>query len=134
MSRAEYREARRVARSMRPMRSELGLPAHPDGSGWVVCPDCDGAGEHVRNDSHIGDPQCEYEVNCSRCHGDGSLVDGPRDPILQLRRAHELARYGSRADPFNRIHYGVIRQRVVSPVALPDLSPTPQPNAWPLAA
>lgn len=134
MSRSEYLEARRTARDLRPTRAERGLPAHPDGSGWVVCPDCDGAGEHVRNDSHVRDPQCEYEVTCSTCGGDGELTDSVRDPILQLRRARELVRYGSRSEPFNHIRYGAIRQRVVSPVALPNLVPSPQPNAWPLAA
>lgn len=78
-----YRHALRAEET----RAERGLPRHPDGSGWAMCPDCEGAGEITINETnphgHGPDPQCDESVDCLRCIG-GEIADGHADPIASL--------------------------------------------------
>lgn len=118
VTRAEYFEARRVARTMRPTREERGLPRHPDGTGRADCPECEGAGEHTVNLSPDRDPQCEEEITCSGCAGLGWVPDGPRDPILDLR---ELRRGKRTRRPRESMVYGSKLARVTSPAYLAEI-------------
>lgn len=82
------------------------------------CPHCKGAGEVIRNDTNPygygPDPQCDEPVTCDYpgCHH-GWVRCVPMDPAEQLRNARILRRMFP-----NR--YGETRQRLVSPVLLPD--------------
>lgn len=96
------------------------MSRHPDITRTSVhrpCAACDGDGEVVVNDSPqpfgLRDPQCDVDVECSVCHGTGEIVEWV-DPLLSLRRA----RIHRRIWPWR---YGEVRQRVVSPVHLPDM-------------
>lgn len=118
-----YATARREARDAMDPREYRGLPAHPDGSGWATCPDCDGIGAHTHNDTNPygygPDPQCDYDVDCDRCSGTGQLCDGRGpDPLIELRNARSYRRLLDS----DRFAYTAARLRSMSPVRLPRLS------------
>lgn len=54
---------------------------------WRECPSCEGAGEHIVNDTNpygFGpDPQCDEPVECERCGGEGSILIW-EDPLVLL--------------------------------------------------
>lgn len=96
-------------------REERGLPLHP-ANDFIACPDCDGTGEHVRNDSAIGDPQCEYGVACGRCNGEGEIADGLIDPLLlvaKYRKGRFSWAMGQRRAADRRYHYNLCRMRAM---------------------
>jgi len=84
-TRSGYQDLRSHLRCQDDCREERGLPLHP-ANGFIACPDCEGTGEHTRNDSAIGDPQCEYGVDCGRCNGEGEIADGLIDPLLLVAK------------------------------------------------
>lgn len=92
MTRAGYSAARRQARDKADTREDRGLPHHP-ANDWIDCPECGGGGSHTRNDSWNRDPQCEYDVECCRCCGEGEIEDGHIDPLLRIRRLRVRARW-----------------------------------------
>lgn len=98
-------------------REERGLPLHP-ANAFIACPDCDGTGEHTRNDSAIGDPQCEYVVACGRCNGEGEIADGLIDPLLLVAK-YRKGRFGwamsERRAADRRYHYNLYRMRAMRP-------------------
>jgi hypothetical protein len=78
-------------------RTERGLPAHPDPSGFVDCLVCKGTGIHFGFC-----PSGEDDEPCDACHGEGIVRDGDRDPLIELHEArsgrdlesgHYAARY-----------------------------------------
>ena len=89
-----------------------------------MCLDCHGAGETIHNDTNPygygPDPQCDYPVTCVACDGDGWLRMTPVDPITQLAYWRRASR--RRFSPGTLVAYGALRQRVVSPVALPGVA------------
>ncbi len=84
-TRSRYEAIRQHKRNAEKCREERGLPLHP-ANGFIDCPACDGLGEHTRNDSAIGDPQCEYGVSCGACGGTGEVQDGVIDPLLLVAK------------------------------------------------
>ena len=88
-----------------------------------ICLDCHGAGETIRNDTNPygygPDPQCDVPVTCMSCDGAGWMQMVPADPMLELREAR---RNRHKVFPINAMRYGALRQRVVSPVALPGVA------------
>lgn len=113
LSRSAYAAQRRAERDARDMRTERGLPHHPDASGWAVCPACEGDGSHDRNDSPLNDPQCGYTVRCGTCYGDGYVRDGRApDLLLALRDARAAALRGREA-----FVYESLRRRAMCPVS-----------------
>lgn len=84
-TRSGYLGLRSHLRCQDESREERGLPLHPV-NGWATCPDCEGSGEVVLNDSIMGDPRSEYGVACGRCGGDGELADGLIDPLLLVAK------------------------------------------------
>lgn len=75
------------------------------------CHECGGVGE-------VSERFTYESVECPECHGWGWIRTAPHDPISNLAKLRRLYRknpivFGDR--------YGEIRQRVVSPVPLPDL-------------
>ena len=91
---------------------------------WITCPDCDGAGSHTHNDTNPHgygpDPQCDYEVECATCGGDGELEDGHIDPLRKMRRYRIRSRYSwSRDAAMNRTCYSMVRRDAMQPVVLP---------------
>lgn len=121
IARIRYETARMVERAGRETREERGLPHHPDGTGYATCPDCQGAGEHIVNDTdphgYGPDPQRDEEVECPRCRGEGEIEDGHADPILLLRR-YRRERLTRR--PLASYFYGAVLQRVITPATLPE--------------
>ena len=113
--RASYEAQRRKERDTRVCREERGLPHHPDGSGWAMCPACQGAGEHVHNDSHCNDPQDEYPVECDTCLGEGIVDDGGRDALIVMRAERHQHRWWGR-EPIRAIAYASARKRAMRPV------------------
>ncbi|KRG69142.1 hypothetical protein [Pseudoxanthomonas dokdonensis] len=112
-----------------------------------LCPDCDGYGETVHNDTNPygygPDPQCDVEVECRNCDGSGVIVSeyddtlqpwngtsgrmGSRpasrpDPLITMARWRGKLR-GHPTSPSANLYYGYARQIAVSPVALPDMRP-----------
>lgn len=100
-------------------RVASGLPHHPTND-LIDCPDCDGAGEHARNDTNPHgygpDPQCDYTVPCARCNGTGRVEDGVIDLLVQLRRKRWWLKFPAspRASEY-RYHYNSVRRRAVMP-------------------
>jgi len=84
-TRSRYQAIRQHKRDAVDCREKRGLPLHP-ANGFIDCPACDGLGEHTRNDSDIGDPQCEYGVTCGACGGTGEVQDGLIDPLLLVAK------------------------------------------------
>lgn len=95
-----------------------------------MCPVCGGAGEITCNDSHVGDPQTEYEVICTAegCE-DGWIRCVPEDP-MELLRSARLCRGWS---PLHGERYGALFARITTDVPLPA-DPIPATHAWPKAA
>lgn len=85
-ARIEYYKARRRSRSMCLRREDEGLPHHPDGSGWGVCPVCEGTGKYFDPFDDSG----QSDDYCSNCNGDGVLPDGFRDPLVRMHEARRL--------------------------------------------
>lgn len=83
-----------------------------------ICRHCAGTGSvTVNNTNPFGygpDPQCDEDVSCGECSGDGWIRTAPVDPIALLRQARQHARAS-----WGAMRYGEIRQTVVSPVVLP---------------
>ena len=98
-------------------REERDLPLHP-ANDFIACPDCDGTGEHVRNDSASGDPQCEYGMACGRCGGEGEIADGLIDPLLLVAK-YRKGRFGwamsERRAADRRHSYNLYRMRAMRP-------------------
>ena len=115
MGKTEYRTKRRRARDKNPSREERGLSHHPDGTGTHVCPDCEGAGELVVNDTNPHgygpDPQCDDFVDCDRCLGKGEIEDGVREPLVAMRAARQRKRLHLRGAAFL---YGALRRKVAT--------------------
>ena len=111
MSRAAYHAARRAARDRMESREERGLPAHP-ANGWIYCPQCEGSGEvnqeWVAEDHEVSD-------SCPTCLGDGEVLDGHVDVLVQLRKVR--ARYVRRQPA----PYGWMRKRALSGSPLAQL-------------
>lgn len=108
MNRASWNAQRRRVRDSYPSRADRGLPAHPDGSGFCVCRECNGTGSI---DVAHNNPECEASYTCSACGGDGSIVDGHRDPLLRLRYARQR-----RVRTANPSGYRYLRQLCAVPV------------------
>lgn len=114
-TRTGYASVRDHKRSSELTREERGLPLHP-ANAFIACPDCDATGEHVRNDSASGDPQCEYGVACGRCGGEGEIADGLIDPLLLVAK-YRKGRFGwamsERRAADRRHSYGLYRMRAM---------------------
>lgn len=114
-TRSGYLDLRSHLRCQDECREERGLPLHP-ADAFIACPDCDGIGEHTRNDSAIGDPQCEYGVACGRCNGEGEIADGQIDPLLLVAK-YRKGRFGwamTDARKAERLHcYRLYRARAM---------------------
>lgn len=96
-TRADYRRARKHVRNHLTMRVDRDLPPHPAGSGWAQCPACDGAGEHIVNNTNPHgygpDPQHDEPVECGACLGTGEVPDGRGpDPLAVMRTMRYNAR------------------------------------------
>lgn len=116
-TRTGYASVRDHKRSCELSREERGLPLHPV-NGWATCPDCDGSGEHTRNDSAVGDPQCEYGVACGRCNGEGELADGLIDPLVlmaKFRAGRFTWAMSERQKADRRHYYRLYRLRAMRP-------------------
>lgn len=114
-TRSGYLGMRSHLRCQDDCREERGLPLHP-ANDFIACPDCDGTGEHVRNDSASGDPQCEYAVACGRCNGEGEVADGLIDPLLlvaKYRKGRFSWAMGERRAADRRYHYNLYRMRAM---------------------
>lgn len=105
-TRIGYASIRDHKRNCELSREERGLPLHP-ANGFIDCPSCQGTGEHTRNDSDVGDPQCEYGVTCGGCSGTGQIQDGLIDPLVLVRsyRDGKLANILSERVAADRRHY-----------------------------
>jgi len=116
-TRTGYASVRDHKRSSELTREERGLPLHP-ANGFIACPACDGTGELYRNDSAIGDPQCEYGLACGRCGGEGEIADGQIDPLLLVAK-YRKGRFGwamsERRAADRRYHYNLYRMRAMRP-------------------
>lgn len=102
---------------------------HPDiGRTYITrpCDKCDGAGEHIVNDTNpfgFGpDPQCDESIECDACNGEGEIVIW-RDPLVVMNRHRLSWRFwpGGWESIRRRMAYGTARQIAVSPVHLPDM-------------
>lgn len=118
MTKREYLAQRAASRSMGLTREERGLSHHPDGSGTHVCPDCEGAGETIHNDTNPhgfgSDPQCDEPVRCSTCMGSGEIADGVREVLGELRAARYRMRLRLKGA---RFFYVSARRRAFMPVS-----------------
>ena len=118
MGKTEYRTKRRRARDKNPSREERGLSHHPDGSGTHVCPDCEGAGETIHNDTNPhgfgSDPQCDEPVRCNTCMGSGEIADGVREVLSELHAARYRLRLRLKGARFS---YESARRRAFMPVS-----------------
>ena len=116
-TRTGYASVRDHKRSIELTREERGLPLHP-ANAFITCSDCDGTGEHVRNDSASGDPQCEYGVACGRCGGEGEIADGLIDRLLLVAK-YRKGRFGwamsERRAADRRHSYNLYRMRAMRP-------------------
>lgn len=66
-------------------REDAGLPQHP-ANAWINCPVCDGTGET----DVVWYCEDAYTCNvCTRCSGNGELLDGHEDPLLALQRTRQ---------------------------------------------
>lgn len=116
-TRLGYALVRNNKRNCELTREERGLPLHP-ANDFITCPDCDGTGEHVRNDSASGDPQCEYGVACGRCGGEGEIADGLIDPLLlvaKYRKGRFTWAMSERRAADRRHYYSLYRMRAMRP-------------------
>lgn len=116
-TRSGYLGLRSHLRCQQESREERGLPLHPV-NGWASCPDCDGTGEHVHNDSGTGDPQRDSGVACGRCCGEGELADGLIDPLLlvsKYRKGRFSWRMSARRAADRRHYYDLYRLRAMRP-------------------
>lgn len=93
-TRAEYMLDRLGKRLSAGQRTDRGLPHHPDGSGFAVCPRCFGTGVIDHGHWH---PELWTSSICTLCDGSGFIDDGYRDPLLRLREARKRSLY--RRDP-----------------------------------
>lgn len=84
------------------------------------CKSCEGAGVITHNDTNPHgygpDPQCDYDVRCEDCNGDGWIRFAPVDPLAVLGMARKRI---YKNFPQGAMTYGRIRQKAVSPVDLP---------------
>lgn len=106
------------------------------------CEACQGAGELVINTAPqpfgLPDPQCDEDVECEACGGDGEVTLW-RDPLLVLaarrrRLGREQAWYfgpGGIPRVLAERSYRAARASAMAPVALP---PSPAPRSWENAA
>lgn len=87
-----------------------------------ICRECWGSGVHTVNPSNPHgygpDPQQDRDVQCETCAGIGWIRVIPEDPINNLSEWRRMYRNNPTAWGYR---YGQCRQRVVSPVNLPDL-------------
>lgn len=111
MSRAVYHAARRAARDRMESREERNLPAHPE-NGWIHCPQCEGEG--AINQEWVAEDH-ETSEECPTCLGDGEVLDGHVDVLVQLRKVR--ARYVRRQPA----PYGWMRKRALSGSPLAQL-------------
>lgn len=116
-TRTGYASVRDHKRSSELTREERGLPLHP-ANGFIDCPSCQGTGEHTRNDSGCGDPQCEYVVPCGECSGTGEVKDGQIDPLVlvaKYRKGRFTWAMSERRAADRRYHYNLYRMRAMRP-------------------
>ena len=88
-----------------------------------TCPDCEGAGELIHNDTNPHgygpDPQCDEPVECEACDGTGMVAEWT-DPLVALHDYRpKFLRH--RRSSFANLRYGTLCQQAVSPVLLPDM-------------
>ena len=111
MGRTTYQADLRAARDRMESREERGLPDHP-ANGWIYCPQCEGEG--AINQEWVAEDH-ETSEECPTCLGDGEVLDGHVDLLVQLRKVR--ARYVRR----QRAPYGWMRKRALSGSPLAQL-------------
>lgn len=116
-TRIGYASIRDHKRNCELSREERGLPLHP-ANGFIYCPSCQGAGEHVRNDSGCGDPQSDYGLACGNCDATGEVQDGHIDPLVLMAK-YRAGRFtwamSERRKADRRHYYRLYRARSMRP-------------------
>lgn len=100
INRTGYHGLREYLRNAAESRNSLRTGAHPTNT-LRDCPDCEGAGETVVNNTNphgFGpDPQCDESLTCTACAGSGRWIDGVVDPLVIMGQYRRQIRYGAKA-------------------------------------